>query len=389
MVYDREQTLPKVRSTLYGDALNILLKEWAAQKRLERDPIYEGFYPDLEKELLAQVAYDSFEQDQLFFSKADITERITVFLSDTLDVPKRLDGAAVLKAIEVQQGLLVERATETYSFSHLTLQEYLTAKYVVDNNLVEKAVADHALDEKWREVFLLVAGLLGRQLQVLLLALEQEAIKQAESNLKVRELVKWAGAVTDTPESSCGSRAAALAIANASPSFRASAIARAIASASPSSAIALASARAIARASAIASAIDSARVSAIDRASAIDSARVRASAIAIDELQTIFSTSQLGRLPQELGRMEDCIPDEDAAPDAWRQWADELEAIWLGAFDLTKEMITFSKADAEAIKHYLYLTELLIRCKDSAVRVSKTEWEALEARLLTLPEGHS
>lgn len=56
-------------------------------------------------------------------------------MSDTLDAPKRLDGEAVLKAIEVQQGLLVERATETYSFSHLTLQEYLTAKYVVDNNL--------------------------------------------------------------------------------------------------------------------------------------------------------------------------------------------------------------------------------------------------------------
>ena len=63
LVYDREQTLPKVRSSLYGDALNILLKEWAAQKRLERDEIYEGFYPDLEKELLAQVAYDSFVQD--------------------------------------------------------------------------------------------------------------------------------------------------------------------------------------------------------------------------------------------------------------------------------------------------------------------------------------
>jgi len=87
--------------------------------------------------------------------------------------------------------------------------------------------------------------------------------------------------------------------------------------------------------------------------------------------------------------MEDCIPDEDAAPEAWRRWADELEAIWLGAFDLTKEMITFAKADAEALEHYLYLTELLIRCKDSAVRVSKTEWAALEARLLTLPENCS
>jgi hypothetical protein len=29
----------------------------------------KGFHPDLEKVLLAQIAYDSFEQDQLFFLK--------------------------------------------------------------------------------------------------------------------------------------------------------------------------------------------------------------------------------------------------------------------------------------------------------------------------------
>ena len=199
-------------------------------------------------------------------------------------------------------------------------------------------MAAHALNEKWREVFLLVAGLLGRQLQVLLLALEQEALKQAESNSKLWELIEWAGAVTDTPKSSCGARAAALAIASASARARASDIAR---------------------------------------------------AIDIAELQTIFGTSQLSQLPQELGRMTDRIPDRDAASEAWRQWADELEAVWLNAFDLTKEMIALSEADAEVLADYLYLTELIIRCKDSAVRVSKTEWEAIEARLLTLPESHS
>ena len=116
LVYDREQTLPAQRSTLYGKALNILLSEWAAQKRLEQNPIYEGFHPDLEKVLLAQIAYDSFKQDQLFFLKDDLTRRIGDFLADTLNAPKHLDGAAVLKAIEKQQGILVERATNIYSF---------------------------------------------------------------------------------------------------------------------------------------------------------------------------------------------------------------------------------------------------------------------------------
>jgi predicted NACHT family NTPase len=58
----------------------------------------------------------------------------------------------------------VERARGEYSFSHLTLQEYLTAKYIVDNNLVGQVVKAHLTEPRWREVFLLIAGLiLGKQ----------------------------------------------------------------------------------------------------------------------------------------------------------------------------------------------------------------------------------
>ncbi len=158
LVYDREQTLPSKRSTLYERALNIILHEWSAQKRLKRDPIYEGFHPELEKLMLAKIAYDSFEQDQLFFSKDVVTEKIAAFLSDTLDAPKYLDADKVLTAIEVQQGILVERATDAYSFSHLTLQEYLTALHIVEEQKEKELVDEHLMDERWREVFLLVVG---------------------------------------------------------------------------------------------------------------------------------------------------------------------------------------------------------------------------------------
>ncbi|MGB3614763.1 MAG: hypothetical protein WBA10_13300 [Elainellaceae cyanobacterium] len=54
--------------------------------------IYEGFHPDLEKVLLAQITYDTFKQDKLFFSKAEITGQIAEFLADTLNAPPHLDG---------------------------------------------------------------------------------------------------------------------------------------------------------------------------------------------------------------------------------------------------------------------------------------------------------
>ncbi len=70
-----------------------------------------------------------------------------------------LDGEAVLKSIEAQHGLLVKQAWGAYSFSHLTLQEYLTARELASSRQrqgLEKLVS-HLTDSRWREVFLLVS----------------------------------------------------------------------------------------------------------------------------------------------------------------------------------------------------------------------------------------
>ena len=268
LVYDREQTLPTQRSTLYGKALNILLSEWAAQKRLEQDPIYEGFHPDLEKVLLAEIAYTSFEQDQLFFLKDDITRRIGDFLTDTLDAPKYLDGAAVLKTIEKQQGILVERATDIYSFSHLTLQEYLTAFHVVEERLEDQLITHHMTDKRWREVFLLVAGLNGNRAIDLLNRLHQKAQTYIEHYPKLGDLLRWATASTEGSKGEyrpIDKRAAALAMAIAIAS--ASTIDRAI-----DSAIAIANTLAIDIARAIDSASDIANILASASALVFDSA---------------------------------------------------------------------------------------------------------------------
>ena len=49
MVYDRTQGFPTNRATLYRKALDILLEEWAAEKRIQQSEIYKGLNPDLEK----------------------------------------------------------------------------------------------------------------------------------------------------------------------------------------------------------------------------------------------------------------------------------------------------------------------------------------------------
>ncbi|NEZ68035.1 NACHT domain-containing protein [Leptolyngbyaceae cyanobacterium CCMR0082] len=401
LVYDRSQSLPPVRSDLYGKALDILLEDWAAEKRIKRDPIYQGLHTGLEKELLSEIAYNSFKDDQLFFSEQEITDQIATFLADTLDAPKYLDGAKVLEAIEVQQGILVERATNTYSFSHLTLQEYLAARYISSSQwLIEELVSEHLTDERWREVFLLVSGLAGRHSHELLLAMEQQAnvfIREP----KLQDLLQWAIDLSDSSLPSnqiLASRAwlsyAAIAIAKT--------IDRAIINAIS---IACISDRDIGDDGPINSIINNALTIAIDRTSAmddgidkgnaIDRASYVASARAIVFSRTIANAvdyealfKQLENLKEQISleNLEEQIPFDEVTSDKCQSFAKQLIETFLTFFHLGKELITFSPAEAQALDKYLYAVKLIINCKNAAVRVSRKEWEAIESRLLTAPD---
>jgi hypothetical protein len=191
MVYDQTQGFPTNRARLYKKALDILLEEWAAEKRIYREEIYQGLNPDLEKVLLSEIAHQGFIDDQLFFTQEELVKHIKEFLSDTVDKPKYLDGRAVLDAIAIQQGILVERAEDVFSFSHLTVQEYLTAQYISqDSDFIKEAISKHLVQGRWREVFLLVAGSISNADKLLEL-IELEAQAHISDSSQIKELLRW------------------------------------------------------------------------------------------------------------------------------------------------------------------------------------------------------
>ncbi len=79
-----------------------------------------------------------------------------------------MDSKAILRAIEVHHGLLIERARGIYSFSHLTFQEYLTARKIVsspnleDLNSALERLATQITNPQWREVTVLTASMLPK-----------------------------------------------------------------------------------------------------------------------------------------------------------------------------------------------------------------------------------
>ncbi|ACK72801.1 putative signal transduction protein with Nacht domain protein [Gloeothece citriformis PCC 7424] len=401
LVYQRSQDLPKNRSRLYAKALRILLEEWAADKQIERDPIYEGLHTELEEILLSEIAYNSFEQDQLFFEKRDIVKQIKGFLAGNLNAPQHLNGEAVLKAIAIQQGILVERATDIYSFSHLTLQEYLTAQYIVDHNQINDLVSNHLTEKRWKEVFLLVAGLMNRGADELLLLMEKKAqqyLLTPTGFQRLAPILHWAEKITTGSSGTLKpsqKRAIAYAYvyahayvnvyanpyANSNTLDYANAYARFYA-------LFYAHANAYANAYANAHANDLPYANVYAGSNPLDYANPYAlykfiSVAKILQRDGIYHGVNFEALITQLEALKTRIPDEQESTEVKKEFRNQLVNTWLTAFHLNLELVNLSgKEVAEIDQQYFYIYWLMLQCKEAAVRVSPQVWEGIEDRML-------
>ena len=164
------ENLPPNRSQLYQRGINLLLKEWDEKRDIQRDTVSQ-IYRDLsiedKQKLLYYLANSAFNQNQYpVFEETYILKYIAEYLpklkENILIQAIQEESKNILTDIEVQHGLLIKRAQRIdsegiYSFSHLTFQEYFTAKYIVENNQIEQLVKEYLTHTRWREVFLLVA----------------------------------------------------------------------------------------------------------------------------------------------------------------------------------------------------------------------------------------
>lgn len=160
------------RSELYEAGIFVLLKKWDAKRNIERDQAYKRLSHKRKEDMLSQIAWKTFKAGNYFFKQKDLERQIRAFIESvsgtrTEEQELELDSAAVLKSIEAQHGLLVERAWGIYSFSHLTFHEYFTARkiatscnpYSSEDETLQN-LAKWVTEKRWREVFLLVTEIL-------------------------------------------------------------------------------------------------------------------------------------------------------------------------------------------------------------------------------------
>ncbi len=165
--FDETMEFPSNKSELYKEAIDALLKKWDASRAIKRDEIYEKLSIRRKEDMLSKIAHTTFCEDEYFFKRIrleDLIENYIEHLTGNEEYTDRPTSQVILKAIVAQHGLFVERAKRIYSFSHLTFQEYFTAKFIRDTEAqgsVSDLVELQMFEKKWNEVLHLTAGMLS------------------------------------------------------------------------------------------------------------------------------------------------------------------------------------------------------------------------------------
>ncbi len=389
LVYQRGGQFPVKRASLYEKALRVLLEEWNAAKEIPQEQLYKGLDTKAKESMLAQIAWDTFKDDYLFFQRGRVIKKIEELSKEILPSEESINGGAILRDIEVQHGLLVERAQSIYSFSHLTMQEFLTAQNICDDDhKVEELVKKYLCDERWREVFLLLAGL-KKKADKFLLMIEKQ-VQTYVVSYKLQNLLAWVEEVTDTSEGDIrplGKRAAVLGYVRV--------LIRTV-NKIKTTLITIRNERISYTYSILT--IDTSSKTTIDSDKYYDFLfgindiinDLYDSDVSDDFLEyvewlekyKVYKSVDFPGLISSLEKLKQQTRDNNQLGEGCQRLHEKTIEILLQAFHLDLKIIDLSQEEYNALDNYLYGICLLLNCKEEAVRVSSATWEKIEQRML-------
>jgi hypothetical protein len=129
-IYEREDRIPDKPKSIYRKVINLLLEEWDRQRSVKRYSRYAKFEADRKFEFLCHLAFSlTAWLQKTVFSDQDLFQAYNKIHNEYGLTSN--EAEQVICEIETHNGLFLQSGYESFEFAHKSLQEYLTAEYLV------------------------------------------------------------------------------------------------------------------------------------------------------------------------------------------------------------------------------------------------------------------
>ena len=159
-LFNNDLEIPVEEHELYRRLTEGFCGQWDAFRNIRRQTSLAGITIHKRVVLLSWLAVNLFERGKITFTPEELRETGALSLASSHLRAPVPDEHALCASLADDYGVLVEQAPGVYSFSHLTLQEFLIAKYAVEQRREIELFYKHWDDKRWANVFRLVAQLL-------------------------------------------------------------------------------------------------------------------------------------------------------------------------------------------------------------------------------------
>jgi transcriptional regulator with XRE-family HTH domain/predicted nucleotidyltransferase len=156
--------IPRRRVDLYSRVVGVLLETWDASRRVARpgDPLHGMSIEAKEFHwLLGSIGLEMQRKDLRLVPRWWLADFIQDYLHGTLGFTleeSKDQGDRVIRYLGERAGLLIERGTGLYGFSHLTFQEYFASRGIIDESAggtsqdVASRLRPYLYHPRWGEV---------------------------------------------------------------------------------------------------------------------------------------------------------------------------------------------------------------------------------------------
>lgn len=392
LLCDRRYSLPINVSGLYQKSIQLLIEEQILNQQLDNTEACNSLSTDVLELMLAEIAYRGFEVRKLVLPLEVVTAYLEDMLTNYFQGFQEISTDFVLKILK-QIGIckIIDSESGTsFSFSHISFQEYFVALYIHKHNQTKNLVANHLHDRHWHNIFLFLAGMMSGNVEELLIDIEFQAAKYINES-KLTNLLIWLEKIAVNSSGdlkNISKRIATLFLAR--PRF--------LTELAP----ALSLTRMLFLARKLYEMFDSslnfdkifeaelslslAQALDFDSSTELDLAIQLCNSLEQAFVKVDFDPSQINfrNLSERLDKLHTQAPSYEQPFYVRLQFRNQISRTWLQTLYLPLDSNQLSHQSIRNLENYLYANLLIVQCKNAAIAISRRTWQEIESRMLRI-----